>query len=57
MVKKIKELILRFKLRRVPEDVCCCGGYVSQGGYPSCPAPCKSAKEYYIETKLKGKSE
>lgn len=47
VVKFLKLMYYQWKYRHIDPDVCCCGGYVSQGGY-GCIASCRSEKEYVI---------
>lgn len=48
MWRKAKRLYLwHWVYRHADEDVCCCGGSVSKGGY-GCVATCRSLKEYCV---------
>jgi len=51
VIMGLKEWYWNWVYRHVDSDICCCGGYVSTGGY-GCPAPCRSAKEYAIYQEL-----
>lgn len=37
---------LSYMLRNEDENVCCCGEDMRSGGYPGCPVPCRSQKDY-----------
>lgn len=57
LLKKLRRATLKrwleFKYRHQDPDVCCCGDDMYRGKSPwSCPATCRSLKEYVIECEL-----
>lgn len=54
IIKFFKSLYYQWKFRNIDPDVCCCGDYVSKGGY-GCIAMCRSEKEYVMTELLNNK--
>lgn len=55
ILNKLKLLYLKFKYRKYPNDLCCCGETIGTGGEICYHGGCRSMKEYTITKIMEGK--